>query len=185
MTKFLKVPFCRVSSDFFYEQPDWFDVYRTGSSNSTLPWKTKSKFIGLTMQHSPNESINNFQPLHGSRIIIHNTDEFPFRSGQHLHHRTSEIIYIEYTPTMDIIDDALKLWKPEKRNCLMEHEKELKYFKIYTRINCEHECLSEAILQQCNCVPFYMISKSTINTLFQKKIKLLLRITDRQNLWHH
>lgn len=109
---------------------------------------------------------NNYEPSNGSRVIIHNTDEFPFRTGQHIRHKTNEIVFMEYTPTLHVIDDALKSWSPEQRNCFLEHEKKLKFFKIYTRINCEHECLSEAMLQACDCVPFYMISKLATITGF-------------------
>lgn len=91
-------------------------------------------------------------------MTIHNFDEFPFKTSQHLQHKTKDIVRIEYTPTLDIIDTALSAWKPELRNCFMEREKQLKYFKIYTKTNCEHECLGETILHSCGCVPFFIIS---------------------------
>lgn len=148
-----------MSSDFFYEPPDWFRSYRPGRMDSALPWKTESKFIGLEIyrQGLDIESNNSYQPLHGWRMIIHNTNEFPFRTGQHLLHKKDEGLFILYTPTLTAIDNALKKWQPEQRNCFMENEKSLKYFRIYTQSNCEHECLSDAMLQLCGCVSFYMI----------------------------
>lgn len=148
-----------MSRDYFYEQPDWFKTYRIGKLDIKLPWKTQSKYIGLEVGNFPADYLNNYQPANGSRVIIHNTNEFPFRTGQHLQYKTGETIHIEYTPTLDMIDDKLVSWPSEKRNCYLENEKTLKYFKIYTRINCEHECLSEAILKACECLPFYMISE--------------------------
>lgn len=161
----------RISSDFFYDQPNWLKNFRSGSINSTFPWKTNSKFIGLEVFGFPIDLQNNYQPLDGTRVIVHNTDEFPFRTGKHVHHRIGETIDILYSPLLSIIDENLKSWRPEKRNCFLRHEKKLKYFKIYTRINCEHECLSEAMLQACGCIPFYMIRKSAGSQLLRNKCK--------------
>lgn len=154
----------RVLTDFFYEHPQWFRTFRSGSANTTLPWKIDSKYLGLSIDRSSVESQNNYQPLNGSRIIIHNTDEFPFMAGRHLFHKTFELVNIYFTPALTITDNVLSSWKPEKRNCFMRHEKALKYFKIYTRINCAHECLAEATLRTCGCVPFYMISELILFT---------------------
>lgn len=148
-----------MSSDFFYEPPEWFKTYRTGIMNSTLPYKVHSKSFGLYLYRDSTVLQNDFHPSNGSRLIIHNTDEFPFRSGQHVQHKTNEMLHIDYTPSLTVVDKKLTSWPPEQRNCFMEHEKKLKYFKIYTKVNCEHECLSDAILQTCGCVPFYIISE--------------------------
>lgn len=47
------------------------------------------------------------------------------------------------------------------RGCYFNNEKPLKFFKIYTPSNCQQECLSEKTLQQCNCVPFYLVRAPT------------------------
>lgn len=147
-----------MSSDFFYEPPEWFELFRPGRRNTTPPWKATS-LNNLEFELNTSSSSNIFQPLGGFRIIIHNTDEFPFRTGQHLQHSAKDFFHIFITPTMQLTDKVLKSWSPEKRGCLIENERTLKYFKIYTRVNCEHECLSEGILKLCGCVPFYLISK--------------------------
>lgn len=167
--------FFRVSSDFFYKPPDWFEAYRTGRANPSLPWKTESKFFGLYIENSPNSLQNNYQPLQGSRVIIHNTDEFSFRAGQHFQYKAYEWIFISFIPTLTIIDKALVSWKPERRNCFFDQEKNLKYFKIYSRNNCEHECLSKSMLETCGCIPFYMIRELTA----LKKSKTILIFSQR------
>lgn len=165
--KFNKTNFHSVSPDFYYEEPKWFAGYRTGHMDPKLPWKVENTFVGLWIERRSNDpQVNNFQPLRGSRMIIHNTDEFPYRTGQHMQHKFEEIFNIHYTPILTTIDDALKSWKPEQRNCFVKKEKKLKFFKIYTRVNCEHECLSEAMLQACGCVPFYIISEMTFVATF-------------------
>lgn len=43
------------------------------------------------------------------------------------------------------------------RNCYLPEEKKLKFFKVYNKINCEHECQAELTLKSCGCVQFFMI----------------------------
>ena len=47
-----------------------------------------------------------------------------------------------------------------RRKCYLNNEKDLKFFKHYTKNNCEQECLAEETLKACGCVQFYMISMS-------------------------
>ena len=48
-----------------------------------------------------------------------------------------------------------------RRNCYLENEKLLKFFKIYTKNNCENECMSAFMLSRCGCVEFFMIRNSS------------------------
>lgn len=108
-------------------------------------------------KNTPVSDKNIFEPLSGFQIIVHNTDELPFRTGHHFRSKENEGLLAGITPELRLIDSVLETWTPAKRNCFLEGEKKLKYFKIYTKINCEHECLKAAILDACGCVPFYMI----------------------------
>lgn len=42
------------------------------------------------------------------------------------------------------------------RQCYFEHERYLRYFKVYTQANCELECLTNYTMFKCNCVTFTM-----------------------------
>jgi acid-sensing ion channel, other len=53
-------------------------------------------------------------------------------------------------------DDALREFSPESRKCYFEGEKPLKFFKTYTKLNCEWECKTNDILQDCDCVLYNM-----------------------------
>lgn len=44
-----------------------------------------------------------------------------------------------------------------RRFCYLSHERSLKFFKFYHKINCEHECLSELTKKWCGCVQFWMV----------------------------
>jgi hypothetical protein len=41
------------------------------------------------------------------------------------------------------------------RHCHLPGERQLKYFRIYSKSNCEIECLVDFIVEICECAPFY------------------------------
>jgi hypothetical protein len=47
-----------------------------------------------------------------------------------------------------------------RRQCYFAGERQLKFFKIYTKSNCELECMTNLTLRYCNCSAFYMPRKS-------------------------
>ncbi|KAG5671103.1 hypothetical protein PVAND_001317 [Polypedilum vanderplanki] len=51
--------------------------------------------------------------------------------------------------------------KFERLNCYFEDERELKFFKVYTKANCQSESMSEFMIKQCGCVEFFMIRNKT------------------------
>lgn len=51
-------------------------------------------------------------------------------------------------------------WKPNIRHCYFQHERTLKFFKIYTISNCDIECKANHTLKMCGCVAFYHPSKN-------------------------
>jgi acid-sensing ion channel, other len=53
-------------------------------------------------------------------------------------------------------DDGLRDYHPESRKCYFENEKPLTFFKTYTKLNCEWECLAFEALKKCSCVMYNM-----------------------------
>jgi amiloride-sensitive sodium channel len=45
-----------------------------------------------------------------------------------------------------------------RRQCYFPDERQLKFFQMYTKSNCEFECLTNLTLRYCNCSTFYMPS---------------------------
>lgn len=45
---------------------------------------------------------------------------------------------------------------PQERQCYFTDEYTLHYFRHYTRRNCEMECDSHFMLDQCKCIPYHM-----------------------------
>ncbi|KAI8121692.1 Pickpocket protein 28 [Lucilia cuprina] len=51
---------------------------------------------------------------------------------------------------------SLRSTNPKDRQCYFSSEKNLLYFKYYTRRNCEMECDSKQMFRRCKCVPYHM-----------------------------
>ena len=102
------------------------------------------------------DTTNPFQPLECWRINIHNSDELPSSYDFQLFQGLRSLFNVFIIPELQLIDDDLKSWCPARRSYL-DGEKNLIFFKKYTKKNCEHECLSFEILEACKCVPFYVI----------------------------
>lgn len=116
---------------------------------------------------------NPFQPFQGYRMIFHKSNELPSSSDFQLFHDNYQYLRVETTPEVYLIDDEIRKMSIEKRKCYLQHEKKLKYFKIYTKANCEQECLSLTIARKCHCVPFNFISSySKLNILLDSKVSL-------------
>lgn len=106
------------------------------------------------------DESNSFQPFDGIHLITHSPDEYPLNHGQHFFLVSWAHNYLTFYPEMSTIDGEIKFWPLGKRNCYLDSEKKLIFFQIYTKNNCEHECLSFLMLKDCGCVPFYLIRKN-------------------------
>lgn len=52
-----------------------------------------------------------------------------------------KVVTVSIIPEVVYTGNSLRSIDPVKRNCFFDGEKELKYFKTYTKNNCEMECL--------------------------------------------
>lgn len=90
------------------------------------------------------------------RIFLHMPGEVPNMSRNVIQIAPSEIaefaIKAEYTTT----SDGLRNYEPVRRQCFFQSENRLRFFKMYTKNNCEAECLANFTLIECGCVRFFM-----------------------------
>ena len=49
-----------------------------------------------------------------------------------------------------------------RRNCYLPNERKLEFFKVYTKANCEHECLAQITINRCKCAQFFMVRNTTM-----------------------
>ncbi|RZF40670.1 hypothetical protein LSTR_LSTR012771 [Laodelphax striatellus] len=65
-------------------------------------------------------------------------------------------ILVDATSYMLFKDEASIERQPEERRCLLPLEKPLVFFKYYTRRNCLLECFTQKILDNCDCVLYFL-----------------------------
>lgn len=65
-------------------------------------------------------------------------------------------LYIK--PTIWMTSNDLRDFKPNERHCIYNHERQLRFFKYYSRPSCEAECLANFTQKQCGCVKLSMPS---------------------------
>jgi acid-sensing ion channel, other len=140
-----------------------------GISVSTDNYPLKSSRYGqglkVTLNRNQNISLEDvcFQPT----FMVHSPNE---HSGNF---DLIEMIEFDYgydfvvliTPEIIRTDPGLKSYEPKKRGCYFEGEKKLKFFKVYTRRNCETECKIDLLYiePQLNCTPYFMVRSDSMN----------------------
>jgi hypothetical protein len=60
------------------------------------------------------------------------------------------------TPQVIVTDEDLIDVPPAKRGCFFDGERELKFYKVYTKLNCEVECYADFLHKAINCTPFFL-----------------------------
>ncbi|CAO1412869.1 unnamed protein product [Diamesa serratosioi] len=184
-----------VVSKYFHD----FD-YKSVESNASYPWKTKSSQLGLSITLKTMNMIHlvvndllkvfsHSENVHfGVHLIFHSTNELITKlpsNQRNFFGRTGGTTLFLVNPQITEIDDSLKSISPDDRKCYLNHEKTLKFFKVYSKNSCNQECISDQMLLACGCVQFHMIRSnetqvcgildktcaSKVESLFSKKIE--------------
>ncbi|KAL3273930.1 hypothetical protein HHI36_015355 [Cryptolaemus montrouzieri] len=89
---------------------------------------------------------------------------------------------ITVIPEMMSTSSRVKKYDPETRNCYFPGEKQLRFFKIYTKNSCDMECLANYTLRFCNCVGFWMPRKISFPICGPAKLNCLSVTKDAYEL---
>jgi amiloride-sensitive sodium channel len=89
-------------------------------------------------------------------IILHMPNETPTPFHEELYfefgrRKVVTLMIKKYKSTED-----LRKYEPEKRGCYFEGERQLKFYKSYTKSHCDFECMTNYTLKECGCVKFSM-----------------------------
>lgn len=69
----------------------------------------------------------------------------------------SQIVTLSVRPRIVLASNTIKhSYTPERRRCYFNSEKYLRYFRIYSKKNCEIECLANITASKCGCTPFWL-----------------------------
>ncbi|XP_070504703.1 pickpocket protein 28-like [Chironomus tepperi] len=110
-------------------------------------------YMKLTESDSTNLCLSQGK---GYKIIFHLPNEIPTPFHDEY------FISFDYERMMTLTaksfrnDPEMKKYAPESRRCYFDGERNLKYFKSYTKAHCDYECMTNYTLKQCGCVKFSM-----------------------------
>lgn len=92
-------------------------------------------------------------------FTVHPTDELPMKLlAEEIFEFIGGItLDVLITPSVIKSDESLKTLEPSERLCYFEGERKLRFFKVYTKRNCEIECFSNYSRNICDCVPFHIV----------------------------
>jgi amiloride-sensitive sodium channel len=103
----------------------------------------------------------------------------PFHKPEFFKVKSMKEIYmkvIKFTTSKD-----LRKFDPDKRGCYFEGERKLKFFKSYTKKQCEFECLANATLKACGCVKFSMPRNKITPICDLDKVPCYLRVINKSH----
>lgn len=95
----------------------------------------------------------------GFSLYFHSPGDTLFKSfDQSQHILSNEEVGISIKPKLTTTSEGLRHYGPNVRQCYFESERRLRFFKIYSQSNCEHECMANYTLNKCGSVIFSMPS---------------------------
>jgi len=115
------------------------------------------RFMVVMNLHLPNELPTN---MHSEKLL-----------------RFSSTSLLKITARVKQSDETLKNFRLEERGCYFEGEHNLKYFKSYTKLNCEYECLINFTYKHCGCVKLSMPRTENMKVCKYEDIKCYLTIS--------
>jgi acid-sensing ion channel, other len=94
---------------------------------------------------------------------VHSPDELPMLMEEEnaIEFSGGKLIEALITAEVTMIDDDLASLDIADRLCYMDGERKLKFFKAYTKQNCEIECFSNISVEVCGCVSFDVVRNQT------------------------
>jgi acid-sensing ion channel, other len=124
------------SHNFPWNPTNGLDILKL---NFKIPNYEEIKFYNAFMIHPPDEP-----PL-----LLDKNNLIEFDGG-----REFKIMII---PNVITTDEDLISFDVDDRQCYLESEKYLRFFKIYSVKNCNVECFGNYSLRTCGCVPFDVV----------------------------
>jgi hypothetical protein len=83
------------------------------------------------------------------------------------------------TPQVIFTDEDLIDVPPKRRSCYFDGEHELKFYKFYTKHNCEMECFADFLFRAINCTPYYLVRDESTKVCDLEQAKYFI---SRQNI---
>lgn len=123
--------------------------------------------LNLVLNFNPNDWLWNFKcefPITRSfKIFLHRPDEIREAFDRPIEVEVGRKVMVTVKPNVIVTSDYLRRYSAKLRQCFYNSERHLKFFRVYTKSNCEHECLANFTHAECGCVKFSMPRKTNNN----------------------
>lgn len=123
-------------------------------------------FIGLKINKNNDNQCKDIDE--GIKVILTVPGDFLGVSRNYYRAPLSKITELKIFTKVTTTSEAIRHYAPSQRQCYYSFERQLKFFKNYTQVNCEAECLANFTKMECGCVKFSMPS---IDLTFLMKIQ--------------
>lgn len=130
----------------FFDKEPYVNPFRISSSGENG---------GLTFEIWRNfsEVKNSSYYNKGFKLVAHLPSEVPQFDKQYYRFPLEKSATLILRPSM-LITDGLENYNVKTRQCYFASEKKLRYFKSYSRPNCQMECLTNYTRLLCQCIHF-------------------------------
>lgn len=145
--------------------------YETGALQNSYPIRVFNAKQGAALAVTLNLFTEDIEYLcagiiNGFKVILTTPGETRKASARYFDAITSEKAEILIKPKLTTTSEKLRGYKPNQRQCFFNAERQLRFYKIYTKNNCEAECVSNFTKMECGCVKFSMPSKNSLTTKY-------------------
>lgn len=93
----------------------------------------------------------------GFRIGFHSPGDIARVKKNFFDLSPKQAVFYSIEPKYIETTKEVRKFTPHQRQCFLNTERKLRFYRQYTRNNCLLECLSNYILAQCGCVRFSML----------------------------
>lgn len=122
----------------------------------TFPARAIPKNHAL-LQIRPNiPDLTNYCSAQQFTIILHLPNEIPTPFHESYPFEFGRLKKFRLNAVSHETDKTLKGYTAFRRNCYLQSERQLKFFKSYTKAQCDFECMTNYTLDTCGCVKFSM-----------------------------
>lgn len=156
--------FTRISSDFQFDKRNAvttmpFHSASVETNPKDYPLSSGAELTDGLQFLMYDQNRRDLASCRDASFTIHPPFELPnaFDSSNYVAFDYQKVLTILITPEVVFTDSSLQSVEPKKRNCYFDGEKDLKYFKTYSKNNCEMECFSDFAQQNCNCTTLNLV----------------------------
>lgn len=111
------------------------------------------------------------------KVFLHRSDEKKRAFDQPYEIEVGKKATVSIWPNIITTTIDARKYDPKVRQCFFNSERKLKFFKVYTRSNCEYECLANFTKKRCGCVKFMMPSNVSFLLLNYKNNSLATEVS--------